>query len=84
MKINLSDSLKPWIEQQADLRGYPSADAFVESILQQTKSRYQQRIDEALLESLASGTPADITPEFWEERQRELERRLKGSDRAAS
>ena len=84
MKIKLSDSLKPWLDQQAELRGYPSADAFVESIVQQAKSRYQQRIEEALLESLASGEPIAVTPEFWEERRRELERRLTASDRAAS
>ncbi len=49
--------------------------------MKHTKGRYQQEIDEALLESLASGHPTEVTPEFWAERQRELERRLTGSDR---
>jgi hypothetical protein len=30
-----------------------------------------------LLEGLDSGKPIEITPQFWEERRAELERRLK-------
>lgn len=84
MTIEVSDTLKAWIDQQAEFRGYATADAFVESVLLQTKTRIQQEMDQALIESLESGDPVDVTPAWWEERRRELERRLNVPGKAAS
>ncbi len=73
MKIELSDSLKAWIEQQTAFRGFATSDAFVESVVQTAKARLQKTIDAALLEGLDSGDPIEVTPEFWEEQRRQLD-----------
>jgi Arc/MetJ-type ribon-helix-helix transcriptional regulator len=82
--IELPDGLKAWIEEQAQLGGHATPDAFVESILRRVQARLHKQIEEKLLQSLASGEPIDVTPGFWEERRRVLHERLKTAGKAAS
>ncbi len=84
MKIEVPDSLKTWLEQQARFDDHPSVDAFVASVLHDKKRRQQEAIDQALREALESGDFVEITPEWWAERRRKLEAATKQAGKAAS
>jgi antitoxin ParD1/3/4 len=72
VKIELPDSPKDWLEREAEAGGYASPGAFVECLLLREQSR-RERIDQKLLEALDSGTPIEMTPEFWDDQRRQLE-----------
>lgn len=83
MTIELPESLKSWVEQQAQLGGFASADAYVESILRQKRTRIRENIEQELLQSLDSGEPIEATAEFWEEQRRLLDESVRGQGKAA-
>jgi hypothetical protein len=76
MKIELSESMREWLQQQAALRGFATPDALVECIVQTARERYQKRLEGALLEAIEAienGDSVEGTPEFWEDQRRKLE-----------
>jgi Arc/MetJ-type ribon-helix-helix transcriptional regulator len=75
VKIELPDSLKDWLEREAEAGGYASPGAFVERLLLREQSR-RERIDQKLLEALDSGAPIEVMPEFWDDQRRQLEASL--------
>lgn len=76
MNIDLPDGWKPWVEEQARIGGHPTADAYIESLLHQEQRRLRDTVDRALVQSLESGEPVEVTPEFWQAREAALARHL--------
>ncbi|MCH7807803.1 MAG: type II toxin-antitoxin system ParD family antitoxin [Planctomycetes bacterium] len=77
MNISLPDALKAFVDDQIAKGGYSSASEYVRELIRHAqKQTAQERLEAALLEGLEGGEPIPVTPEFWEERRRELEKRL--------
>lgn len=78
MNISLPDALKAFVDEQIANGTYSTASEFVRELIRQAqKQTAQERLEAALLEGLESGEPLPVTPEFWQERRKELEKRLK-------
>lgn len=74
------DGTYEWLQQRAERCKYSSVEEFLSHILSQTRvavEKYEARLEAALLEGLHSGEPLAVTEEFWAERERELQKRLK-------
>ena len=77
MNISLPDALKAFVDGQIAKGGYSSASEYIRELIRHAeKQAAQERLEAALLEGLESGEPIPVTPEFWEQRRRELENRL--------
>lgn len=77
MNISLPEAMKTFVDEQIGNGGYSTASEYVRELIRQAqKKAAQQRLEMALLEGLESGEPIPVTPEFWEKRCRELEKRL--------
>jgi antitoxin ParD1/3/4 len=62
--------------------GYGSVSEYVRELLRAAKkAEAQARLESLLLEGLDSGEPVEVTPEWWEERRRQLKRRLEKKGR---
>lgn len=72
MNVSLPDSMREWLETQAQIRGHSSPDGYVLELLREERQRVQHEIDQQLIEGLESGDPIEIDTEFWAERRRVL------------
>ena len=78
MNISLPDEMKTFVEEQIKQGGYSTASEYLRELIRDAQKRAaNDRLEKLLLEGLDSGPGVEVTPEFWEERHRELERRLK-------
>ena len=86
MHLSLPQSLKSWIEEEASLGGYASASEYVEQLIrkeqQEQKRKLREELEQKLLAALDSGEPVEVTPEFWEARRQELQKRLERQRKA--
>ena len=66
MNISLPDTLREFVESRVTEGGYSTAsEYFRELVREDQKQKAHARLEELLLEGLASGSATDITPEFW-------------------
>jgi len=66
MNISLPAPLKSWVEEQVALRGYSTASEFVRDVLRREQALAAKgRVDERLLESLASGPARKMDRKAW-------------------
>ena len=72
MTIEISDSLRDWIEFQTQVGGHKDSADFVEKLLRK-QQQARQRIDDALREGLNSGEPVEVDDAYWAERYRKLD-----------
>jgi antitoxin ParD1/3/4 len=73
LNISLPQSLKDYVEDQVKASGYSTPSEFVRELLRQDqKRRTEQKLEELLLEGLNSGNPIEITPEYWENKRRQV------------
>jgi len=73
LNISLPQSLKDYVEDQVKGSGYSTPSEYVRELLREDqKRRAQQKLEELLLEGLNSGKPIEITPEYWENKRRQL------------
>lgn len=73
LNINLPDSLKEFVEQQAESGGYPSASDYVESLIREAQlCAVKQELDTKLLEGLDSGPATPMTRGDWDELKRRV------------
>lgn len=78
MNISLPDALKAFVDDQIAKGGYSSASEYIRELIRHAqKQAAQERLEAALLGGLESGKPIPITPEFWEDWRKELEKRPK-------
>ena len=81
--LSLPEPLRSWVEEQTAARGLGTPAAFVEDVLRREREMQDRRvgIERQLLDALESGDPVEVTPEFWEARRNELERRSVASQK---
>jgi Arc/MetJ-type ribon-helix-helix transcriptional regulator len=91
MTITLPDEMREELERKAQAAGFASVDEYIlERVLQafaqdsetpdyplsELTPRTREELERMLDEGMNSGPPIRVTPEFWEERRKELERRM--------
>lgn len=77
MNIALPESMKSFVQEQVTAGGYSSVSEYVRDLIRaEQRRRSDEKIDALLLESLASGEPIEVTPEYWEAKRRKLAERL--------
>jgi antitoxin ParD1/3/4 len=73
LNISLPQSLKDYIEEQVQARGYSTPSEYVRELLRHDQTRRaQQKLEAVLVEGLNSGTPLEISSEYWETKCRQL------------
>jgi len=79
LNISLPQSLKDYVEGQVSQGGYSTPSEYLRELVRQDqKRRAEERLESLLLEGLNSGTPIEITPEFWERKRQNLIERHSG------
>jgi antitoxin ParD1/3/4 len=75
--ISLPDSLREFVEQQVERRGYGNVSEYFRTLLREAQEREsQRRLEELLLEGLESGEGVEATPEFWSGLKADVARRV--------
>lgn len=70
LNISLPRAMKEYIETQVQEGAFSTPSEYMRALVQEDQKRHQQqKLEAMLLESLESGEPVDITPEFWEQRR---------------
>ena len=78
LNISLPRAMKEYIETQVQAGAFSTPSEYMRALVREDQKRQQQeKLEAKLLESLESGEPVDITPEFWEQRRQALINRMK-------
>jgi len=78
LNISLPRTMKDYIENQVQAGSFSTPSEYMRALVREDQKRQQQqKLETMLLESLESGEPVDITPEFWEQRRQALMTRMK-------
>jgi Arc/MetJ-type ribon-helix-helix transcriptional regulator len=76
LSIELPESLRQYVEQRAAAAGLDSAAEFVRELIERDRNA-RVRLEELLLDAINDERqPVEVNEAFWEERQRELARRV--------
>ena len=75
MSINIRPELERRLLARAEAEGL-SIEAYVERLMQPERQA-EEDIERLALEGFDSGNPIQVGPEYWEEKHRRLEERLK-------
>lgn len=85
MNIKLPGPLKAFVEERITAGEYGNASDYIRKLIREDKRRkVREELEAKLLESLDSGEPIEVTPEFWEAHRQELQKRLRHKGRKAS
>lgn len=77
MNISLPPTLKEWVEDQVNRRGFGTASEYIRQVLRDEQERQvRQRIDTALIEGIDSGPSTAMTAKDWNDVRQEGRRRL--------
>ncbi len=77
INISVPEKLRDWVDEQVKQGGYGTVSEYFRQLLREEhKRQLREEIDANLLNALESGDPIEVTPEFWERRHRELEKRI--------
>ena len=80
--ISLPESLREFIEQEVQTKGYGNVSEYVRGLLRDAQQKEAaQRLEALLLEGLASGGDIPVTPEFWKELKADARKVLARSQR---
>jgi antitoxin ParD1/3/4 len=72
MNISLPASLKDWVEQQVDARGFSTASEYLRDILRREQERAMRaRVDSQLTDAINSGESTPMTDRDWKRIRRE-------------
>jgi len=73
LNISLPQSLKDYVEYQVSEGGYSTPSEYLRELVRQDqKRRSEDKLESLLLAGLDSGEPIQITPEYWENKRRQL------------
>ncbi len=77
MTINLPlpETIEKFIDEQAASRGYSSSAEYILSLIHQEQARVN-RIESLLLAGLDSGSPIEVTDDWWEQKRTQLVQNL--------
>lgn len=75
LNISLPDSMRVFIDEQIAQGGYSTASEYIRDLIRQAqKQAAKEKLDNMLLEGLASGEAVKVTDEWWQEKQEHLNR----------
>jgi len=78
MNISVPERMRSWVEAQIAAGRYGNASEYFRHLIRRDQSEQaQRRLEELLLEGLASGDASEITPEFWDSKRRDFLERLR-------
>lgn len=78
LNISLPEDMKRWIDSQIARGGFGTTSEYFRQLGREDQRRQvREQIDAKLLAALDSGDPVEMSSEWWEERRRELARRIK-------
>lgn len=73
LNISIPDSMKTFINEQAERHGYTSANDYICSLIMQAQKKvHEERLEQILIEGLERVKSIDVTDEWWENRRNEL------------
>jgi antitoxin ParD1/3/4 len=79
LNISLPEEMKDWVEAHVQRSGYGTTSEYFRQLVRDDQRRQvRDEIDAKLLAALQAGSAEEITPEWWEERRKELARRIDG------
>jgi len=77
--ISLPDSLKEFIEQEVQTKGYGNVSEYVRGLLREAQQKEaSSRLERLLLEGMASGKEVPLDREFWRQLRVDAEQILAG------
>jgi antitoxin ParD1/3/4 len=77
LNISLPKAMKEYIEAQVQEGCFSTPSEYMRALVREDQKRSQEKkLESLLLESLESGEPVEITPEFWEQRRQALLHRM--------
>lgn len=77
LNISLPDKMREFIDQQLKTKGYSTASEYIRHLIRQEQEKEEQkRLETLLLEGLDSGEIIEITEEWWENKRKNLIKRL--------
>lgn len=75
LNISLPESMRSFIEEQTRRGGYGTASEYLRALIRDAQKRQaEDRLESMLLEGIGSGTPIDVTPDYWEGKNARLAR----------
>jgi antitoxin ParD1/3/4 len=84
LNISLPQPLKDFVEERVKEGGYSTPSEYVRELLREDqKRRVEEKLEAFLLEGLDSGKPIEITPEYWENKRKQLIERHNTKTRAS-
>ena len=77
MHISLPQPLKQWVEKQVTKKGFGTASEYIREMLrrEQQMQQIRGRIDDQLIEGLASGRPVEMTASDWTQIRKQAKQR---------
>lgn len=64
--ISMPESLKEFLDHEVETKGYGNVSEYMRSLLREARAKDADfRLQELLLEGLASGQEIPVTPDFW-------------------
>lgn len=73
LTITLPESMKEFIERETAEGHFATPSEYVRDLVEEALDRKnEERLEKLLLESLDSGEPIKVTPEYWEKKRAEL------------
>ena len=73
LTISLPEPIKEFIEREVAEGHYETPGEYVCDLVEEALDRKnEERLEKLLLESLDSGEPIEVTPEYWEKKRAEL------------
>ena len=83
MKIALPESMKTFVLKRVAEGNFSSVREYVLDLIRTDQQlRHEQRIDELLLEGLASGEPIEVDEAYWQAKKEKLAARLQHARRS--
>ena len=77
MKIALPESMKAFVQKRAAEGNFSSVREYVLHLIRADQQRrHEERLDELLLEGLASGEPIEVDEVYWQAKKEKLAARL--------
>jgi len=77
LNISLPEPLRAFIEEQVAKGGYSTASEYIRQLIRDDQKRQaQNRLEALLLEGLDSGSPHEVSEEWWERKKASLLDRL--------
>lgn len=76
LEVEIPESLEEFVQFQTRAGGYGTACEYVRSLIREDQKRAAiQSLERELLKGLNSGSPIEVTPQFWSDLKADLKKR---------